>query len=69
MFPNKYSGSHDDFQLNINKYLREAEEKKSSLNGRAGGGGAKGLAIKEKRTFFGIFLKILLPFKNKIILL
>ena len=29
------------------------------------GGGGKGPAIKEKRTFFWNFLKILLPFKNK----
>ena len=30
------------------------------------GGGGKGLAIKEKITFFGTFFLILLPFKIKI---
>ena len=29
------------------------------------GGGGKGRAIKEKRTFFETFIFILLPFKNK----
>ena len=35
----------------------------------SGGGGVLGRAIKEKRTFFEIFFKILLPLKIKIILL
>ena len=45
-------------------HLREAAKKFSSLNGRAikRGGGGKGPAIKEKRTFKK---KNLLPFKNK----
>jgi hypothetical protein len=48
---------------------REAAKKSnSSANGQAikrGGGGDKGRAIKEKRTFFKTYSFILLPSKNK----
>jgi len=36
-----------------------------SLAIKRGGGGGKGRANKEKRTFFKTFFFILLPFKNK----
>ena len=58
MFPLNYSGSHDDVPFNTDT-LGKPLKKSFSLNGRPlRGGGVKGRAIKEKRTFFRTFFPI-----------
>ena len=54
------AGDHDGRLVpNLNKLLSKESRKKVCFNGRAiktGGGGCKGLAIKEKRTLFCSYL-------------
>ena len=66
-----FNKTKSEIEHNLAVILREAAKKKvpPPIARPLRGGGGKGRAITEKLTFFETFFFILLPFKNKIILL